>query len=165
MDGLNTLEKLFILNALCFNLALLIHFGTRKWHFDWAMRYGWIIYALSIPSALLSMLLLLNHEQWFYWVGGLIYLVWAAFGYYVEYIKRIEWRFALRWSILVPYVSLYLGTVMFYWWPLARIYKPLWYIFAALFVVNTILNVASHKTPAVSKKLFTALQVKQGETK
>jgi type IV secretory pathway TrbD component len=34
---------------------------------------------------------------------------------------------------------------MFYWWPLARIYKPLWYISALLFTASTFLNVTSHK--------------------
>lgn len=165
MNALTALEKLYILNALGFNLALLIHFSLRKWYFYQAIRWGWIVYALSIPSAFLSILLLLNHEPWFYALGGLIYLAWAAFGYWVEYIRGIEWRSPIRLPILVPYITLYLGTVMFYWWPLAQLYKPLWYLFTGLFIVNTILNVGSHKAPAESKKVYSALQMKQGGTK
>lgn len=165
MNNLNLLEKLFILNAIIFNSALLIHFATRRWHFERAIRWGWIVYALSIPSAFLSSLLLLNHEPWFYWIGGFIYLVWAAFGYIVEYVRGIEWRSPVHTLILVPYISLYLGTVMFYWWPFAQIYKPLWYLFAGFFVVNTILNLASHKAPAAPKELFSTTKVSPGEIK
>ena len=43
-----------------------------------------------------------------------------------------------------PYVTLYLVTLMFYWWPLGLLGRPLWYAFGALFVMSTILNVTSH---------------------
>jgi len=41
-------------------------------------------------------------------------------------------------------VFLYLGTTMFYWWPLFRLSLPLWVGFTVLYVVGTILNVTSH---------------------
>ena len=79
------------------------------------------------------------------WLGGFLYLVFGAFGYTVEYAWGITtWRDPLRWSILLPYVSLYLATVMFYWWPLAQVSKPLWVVAAVLFVLHTVLNAASH---------------------
>jgi hypothetical protein len=138
------LEILFVSWSFLFQLILIIHFAVRKWHFDLAMRFGWIVYALSIPAGLICMFFLLNGQSWYYWLGGLIYLVWAAYGYRVEYVRQIEWRSSVRWSILGPYVTLYLATVMFYWWPLALIYKPLWYAYAILFLASTILNVTSH---------------------
>jgi hypothetical protein len=48
---------------------------------------------------------------------------------------------------LSPYVFLFLATTMFYWFPLALIYKPLLYVYAILFVISTVLNVTSHKGP------------------
>ncbi len=51
----------------------------------------------------------------------------------------------MRMSIAGPYVFLYLATVMFYWWPLALVSKPLWYVYAFLFMISTILNVTSHR--------------------
>jgi hypothetical protein len=145
MIPLNIFETLFVLTAFAFQLILIIHFALRKWHFDQAMRFGRFVYKLSIPAATLSLILLLNDQSWYLWLGGFIYLIWAAFGYWVEYIRQIEWRNSVRWSILAPYVTLYLATVMFYWWPLGMIYKPLWYAYAVLFVVSTILNVTSHQ--------------------
>ena len=45
---------------------------------------------------------------------------------------------------MFPYVTLYLVTVMFYWWPLGLLSRPLWFVFAVLFVIGSILNITSH---------------------
>ena len=157
MDGLDNLEILFVASALLFQIVLIIHFALRKWRFNLAMRYGWIVYGLSIPAAAVSVLLALNGKAWSLrmeervllhssaWLGGFIYPIWAIFGYTVEYIRKTKWRDPIRWPIFGPYVTLYLATVMFYWWPLALISKPLWYVYAVLFIVSTVLNVTSHK--------------------
>jgi hypothetical protein len=91
------------------------------------------------------MLLLLNGKAWSLWLGGVIYLVWAIYGFAVEYIKKIQWRNPIRLPIFGPYVFLYLAAVMFYWWPLGLISKPLWYVYAVLFIASTTLNITSHK--------------------
>lgn len=145
MFGLDKLDALFVIWAFLFQFVLIIHFALRKWHFDVAMRYGPIVYALSIPAVTISMVLLLGGRIWSLWLGGFIYLVWAIFGYFVEYVRKIQWRSPIRWQVLGSYVFLYLAAVMFYWWPLALIRRPLWYVYAALFVVSTILNATSHK--------------------
>ena len=150
MFDLDLYEILFLTSAFILQLILVTHFALRKWRFGQAMRFGRIVYALGIPYAILSIFLLRNGMQWFFGLGGFIYLAWAIFGYTIEYVKRIEWRNSLRWSILIPFVILYLATVMFYWWPLALIYKPLWYVYTVLFLINTYLNVTSHKTGASS---------------
>jgi len=144
MQGLDSLEILFVVSAFLFQIVLIIHFALRKWHFDLAMRYGWIVYALSVPAATVSVLLLLGGKPWSLWLGGFIYLIWATLGYIVEYVKDIRWRSPIRWSIFAPYIFLYLATVMFYWWPLGLVSRPLWYMYAVLFVISTILNVTSH---------------------
>ena len=145
MFGLDCLEISFGFWAFLFQIVLIIHFALRKWRFETAMRYGPIVYALSIPAVALSISLLLGGKTWGLWIGGFIYLIWAVYGFWVEYVKRIQWRNPIRWSIFGPYVFLYLATVMFYWFPLALISKPLWYVYAALFVISTILNATSHK--------------------
>jgi hypothetical protein len=145
MFGLDHLDALFVISAFLFQIALIIHFALRKWRFDLAMRYGPVVYALGIPAAFVSFLILLGGKSWTLWLGGFLFLTWAIFGYTVEYVKRIEWRDPIRWSIFGPYIFLYLATVMFYWWPLAPLYKPSWYAYAMLFMVSTILNLTSHK--------------------
>ncbi len=157
MASLDSYQIFFTVCAFAFQLILVAHFSLRKWRFDLAMRYGRVVYALSLPAALLSVYLLQGGKQWSLWLGGFIFLAWALYGYTVEYILQVEWRTSWRWPVLVPYVALYLATVMFYWWPLALVYKPLWYIYAVLFLASTYLNVTSHR-----KAGQPALEVKFG---
>lgn len=145
MITLNSYEMTYIITAFLFQVALITHFALRKWRFDQAIRYGRVVYALSIPAVAVSIVFIFNHQPWFLWLGGLLYLIWAVYGYWIEYVREIEWRNSLRWSVLVPYITLYLATVMLYWWPVAQIYKPLWYVFTLLFISSTFLNVTSHK--------------------
>jgi hypothetical protein len=146
MSASGNLQLLFMVCGFALQVVLIIHFCLRKWLFDvYIMKYGWVVYALSIPAAGVSVALLLAGATWWLWLGGFLYLVWAIYGYLVEYAARIEWRSPIRWSLFGPYVFLYLATIMFYWWPLALIRKPLWYAYAVLFVISTILNVTSHR--------------------
>ena len=73
-----------------------------------------------------------------------IFLVWAILGFTAEYVFKIQWRNPIVWPIFIPYVTLYLGTIMFYWFPVGMLSKPLWYLYAALFAVSTYLNITSH---------------------
>jgi hypothetical protein len=139
---------LFAAWAILFQVVLIVHFALRKWAFDrYIYPYGWIVYALGVPAALISLILLQRGETWSLWLGGFIYVVWAAYGYVVEYVMRIQWRNPIRWPVLGPYVLLYLATVMFYWWPLGLVRRPLWYAYAALFAISTFLNITSHQRP------------------
>ena len=145
MLGLDNLDMLFIAWAFLFQIVLVIHFAVRKRYLQrYTLRAGWIVYALSVPAVAISIVLLLGGKTCAFWLGGFLFLVFAAYGYRVDYVKGIEWRKPLVPSIMFPYVSLYLGTVMFYWWPLALLSRPLWFAFAALFVIGTVLNVTSH---------------------
>lgn len=143
---MSNLELLFVIWAFTFQSVLIIHFALRKWAFEVVQRYGWIVYALSIPAAIISVALLVGGLSWSFWLGGFLYLIWAAYGYRTEYIeKNTTWRSPLYWPVAGPYVTLYLATIMFYWWPLGLIERWMWYLYAILFVVSTILNVTSHK--------------------
>jgi hypothetical protein len=140
-------KNLFVASAFLFQLVLIGHFALRNRRFELAIRYGPVVYALCIPASAVSLLLLLGGMPWSFWTGGFIYLVWGLFGYSVEYVRKVEWRNPIRWPIFGPYVFLYLATVMFYWWPLALIWKPFWYGYALLFIISTLLNFSSHKGP------------------
>ena len=145
MSDLDNWDKLFVVWAFLFQVVLIVHFTLRKPFFgSYTLRFGWIIYALCIPAVVISVILLLGGKSWSFWLGGFLFLLYAAFGYWVDYVMKVPWRNPLRLSIMFPYVLLYLGTVMFYWWPLGLLSRPLWFVFAILFVIGTILNVTSH---------------------
>lgn len=145
MSSWDNLDTLFIVWAFLFQIVLIVHFSLRKRFFDsYTKKYGWIVYALCIPAVVISIILLLGGKSWSFGLGGFFFLVFAVFGYWIDYVRQIPWRKPLRRSIMFPYVFLYLATVMFYWWPLALISRPLWYVYAILFVIATILNIRSH---------------------
>jgi hypothetical protein len=145
MYSLDKLDILFVTWGFFFQVVLIVHFAVRKWRFKTAIRYGWVVYALGIPAAAISLVLLAAGKPWWLWLGGFLCLAWSAFGYWVEYVRKIEWRQPIVASIFAPYISLYLATIMFYWWPMRLLYKPLWYAFTVLFIISTVLNVTSHK--------------------
>ena len=145
MLGLDGLDTLFVVWAFSFQLILILHFALRKRFFEsYTLKIGWIVYALCIPAVIISITILLSGKSWSFWLGGFLFLIFAAYGYWVDYVKGIQWRNPLDRSIMFPYVTLYLATIMFYWWPLALLSRSLWYVFAVLFVIGTVLNITSH---------------------
>jgi hypothetical protein len=145
MSDLDNLDKLFIVWAFFFQIVLIVHFALRKPFFEsYTVKYGWIVYALCIPAVIISLLLLRGGKSWSFWLGGFLFLLYAAYGIWIDYVLKIQFRNPLRLSVAIPYVFLYLSTVMFYWWPLGLLSRPLWFAYAILFVVATFLNITSH---------------------
>ena len=145
MFGLDRLDTLFVIWAFTLQIVLIAHFAVRKRFFEsYTVKYGWLVYALCIPSIAVSIILLLGGKSWTYWLGGFLFTVYAAYGYWIDFIKQIPWRNPLRKDIMYPYVTLYLVTIMFYWWPLYPLSLLLWIVYAVLYVIATILNITSH---------------------
>ena len=147
MAGLDNLDILFVVWAFLLQIVLVIHFALRKWRFDVSIHYGPLVYALGIPSTVVSLILLIGGKSFEFWLAGFLCLIWAIFGYTVDYLKAVQWRSPIRWPVAIPYVFLYLATIMFYWWPLGQFGRPLWFAYAVLFGVGTWLNISSHKAP------------------
>lgn len=145
MFGLDAFETLFIVWAFLLQTLLITHFAIRKPLFEsYTLKYGWLVYALCFPALIVSLVLLVDGKSWFFWLGGFLFLAFSAFGYWIDYVKGISWRKPLRKDIMFPYVTLYLAAIMFYWWPLATLHRPLWFVFAVLFIMGTVLNLTSH---------------------
>ena len=145
MFGLDRLDTLFVIWAFTLQIVLIVHFAVRKRFFDsYTVKYGWLVYALCIPGIVVSIILLLGGKSWTFWLGGFLFVIYAAYGYWIDFVKQIPWRNPLRKDIMYPYVTLYLVTIMFYWWPLYPLSLPLWIVYAILYVIATILNITSH---------------------
>ena len=144
-SSLDKLDRLFIVWAFLLQVILIIHFAIRKPLMEsYTEKFGWIVYAPCVPAVVISIILLRGGKNWSFWLGGFLFVLFAAFGYWVDYVKQFPFRNPLNWSIVFPYVTLYLATIMFYWWPVGLLNRPLWYLYAVLFVISTILNIASH---------------------
>jgi hypothetical protein len=144
MSGLDRFDNLFVITAFFIQIVLLIFFALRKWMIDTAMQVGWIVYALAVPALIISVLLLMNGKSWYFWLGGFLYTAWAILGYIVDVARPVAWRSPVYWPVFIPYVLLYLSSMMFYWFPVGNVYRPLWFVYAVLLVISTILNSTSH---------------------
>ena len=144
-NKLDRLDKLFVVWAFLLQIVLIVHFAIRKPLFDsYTVMYGWIVYAFCIPAVVISVILLRGGKGWSFYLGGFLFLFYAMFGFGVDYVAQIPFRNPLQLSIAIPYVFLYLATVMFYWWPLWRLSRLLWILYAILYIIATILNITSH---------------------
>jgi hypothetical protein len=137
-------NPVFVFWAFFLQFVLITHFAVRKINLGVAIQYGWMVYSLSIVGLLVSIYQLSQGKNWIFWVGGIIFPIWATLGFGVEYVFDISWRTPINWRIFIPYVLLYLATIMFYWWPLGEINKVFWYVYAILFAISTLLNITSH---------------------
>lgn len=152
MPVFDRLDTLYILFAFLVQIFLIIHFAMRRRSLERAIRNGPLVYALGIPALLLSIAQVMAGKPWYFWLAGVLFSIFCLFGYIVEYVLRINWRQPAIWSVFVPYVALYLGAICFYWWPLARLDRRLWFAYTILFLVSTAFNVISHKTEARAKE-------------
>jgi hypothetical protein len=139
------LDRLFLIWAFTLQVILIVHFAVRKPFFDsYTLKYGWIVYALCIPAAGISVILLRGGKTISFWLGGLLFIAFAAFGFWADYLAGITFRTERHLPVLIPYILLYLSTVMFYWWPVGMLSKALWVIYGILFLIATVLNITSH---------------------
>jgi hypothetical protein len=137
-------DRLFVATAFVLQILLLTYFALRRLNFGLALRWGWLIYALAIPACLVSLLLLTVGKPWQFWLAGFLYAVFTIFGYTVDLARPITWRSPIYLPVFTPYVLLFLGSQMFYWFSLALIQRPLWFVYAVLFAASSVLNITSH---------------------
>ena len=145
MTSLKDLNRIFIAWSFFYLAVLIIHFAIRKVFFEsYTQQYGWWVYLLGVPAATVALLMFKGGMTWSYSVGGLLCLAFSAFGYYIDYILAVPWRNPINPPLAIPYVTLYLGTIMFYWFPFGMINRRLWYVYGVMFALSTFLNIASH---------------------
>lgn len=140
--------------AIASQTILLTYFACRRWFLPIAEKYGWAAYAFGVIGLAVGVWLLLVGSPWQLFVGPTLFAAWAAFGLWVDVIRRMQWRPTtdshqpLRWNVLGPYITLYLAAQMFLWWPLWDRWRLGWAIYLVLFIANTGLNIAGHFRPA-----------------
>lgn len=138
--------------AITSQAILLAFFASRRWYRAIAERCGWIAYGFGALGLTVGTWLTVVGAPWRLFAGPLLFAVWAGYGSWVDLFRRIEWRpmadsitrRPIQWSVLGPYITLYLAGQMFLWWPLWNYWRPGWLVYLVLFVANTALNLAGH---------------------
>lgn len=133
--------------AIASQVVLLSYFVARRLRGREADRHGWLAYAFGAVGLPTGLGLLLNGAPWQLFAGPILFAAWAAFGGWADRLARVEWRDPIRWSVFGPYVFLYLAAQMFLWWPMWDRWLTGWFVYLALFVANTGLNMVGHFGP------------------
>ena len=94
---------------------------------------------------ILGILFLAGDQPWYIVAAPLVNSIWAAFGYYVDTYRQIEWRSPPRWPVFIPYVGLFMASQFFFWIPLWYIGLEYWIAYGAMYFINTALNSYSHR--------------------
>jgi len=141
----NTLRAVFVIFAFVVQVLLVLNFAVRNWRPALERRYGWVIYALGVAAVLLAVVFALAGQPWLPVVAFLLYAVWAAFGFYVDVYRKIEWRNPLRLPVLLPYVLLFIACQLAFWIPLWYVGRGYWIAYGVFYSVNTGLNFYSHR--------------------
>ncbi len=141
----SAMQWMFVFLAFLVQGILLFNFATRYWKPSIEREYGWLIYAMGFLGLILGVVLAFGGQPWYFVAAPLLYAVWSAFGYSVDVSRRIPWRNPRRWSIFIPYVALFILTQVSFWIPLWYVGLGYWIAYTALYVLNTGLNIFSHR--------------------
>lgn len=135
----------FVVFGLATPVAIIAFFAARRWRPGGAPRMGPAVFAFAGLGLPLGVWLFLDGRSWQLRAGSLLAAGWAAHAASVEPRRPRPMRGRpVLWNMLVRCVALYLFAQVFLWWPLWDIERAAWVVFAVLFVVNTVLNIAGH---------------------
>jgi hypothetical protein len=96
---------------------------------------GYVIVALAIPATLAMIAFWRTRAGWLHWVGPAVFLAFVVLMVLVEYIWQVEFRSPMRYGILVPYLSLFFGSILLMGLPMFRLDRRLWLVTVATTVL------------------------------
>jgi hypothetical protein len=113
------------------NVLQAIGFATRPFVPWLNPALGLLISLLAIPATWAVSRLVANHAGPLLVAGPIVFDLFVAFHILVEYILRIPWRDPVVPVILVPYLSLFFGSIFLMGLPMYRLDRRRWAVTAA----------------------------------
>jgi hypothetical protein len=92
---------------------------------------GYGIIALAVPATLALVAFWRARAGWLQWIGPVVYIAFVALMVVVDYIRPVEFRSPVRYSILVPYLLLFFGAILLMGLPMFRMDRRLWLVTVA----------------------------------
>ena len=100
---------------------------------------GFAIIFLAVPALIALIAFFLEGADWIHRIGPLVFLVFIIMLIVVDYLRPVEFRAPARPEILVPFLILFFGGILFMELPMFRINRPLWLVTA----VTTLFHLVS----------------------
>jgi len=145
MNSNTTHTHIFVCFAFLIQGLLILDFLARNWQPDLERKYGWIIYALGLVGIVLGIIYLKGGAPWYMSAAPLVFAAWAAFGFAIDILFKIEWRSPILWPVFIPYVLLFMASQFAFWIPMWYVGTWYWVAYTITYTINTILNIYSHK--------------------
>jgi hypothetical protein len=92
---------------------------------------GYVMIALAVPATLAIVAFGRARAGWRQWGGPAVYLAFVALMVVVDYVWPVEFRYPMRYSILVPYLLLFFGAILLMGLPMFRMDRRLWLVTVA----------------------------------
>lgn len=92
---------------------------------------GFVIMLLTIPAMIALVAFIREGASKIHWIGPVLFLIFIILLLVVDYIRPVEFRSPARPEILVPFLVLFFGGILFMGLPMFRINRSLWLVTAA----------------------------------
>ncbi len=92
---------------------------------------GLVMIALALPAAVTLIAFLRVKADWRQWIGLVVYILFIIMLVCIEYIWHVEFRSPVRYTILVPYLLLFFGSILLMGLPMFRLNWRLWLVTVA----------------------------------
>ncbi len=99
---------------------------------------GFVIILLAIPAMIALIAFFLEGANWIHRIGPILFLAFIVLLLVVDYLRPVEFRSPARPEILVPFLVLFFGGILFMGLPMFRINRTLWLVTATTTVFHLI---------------------------
>jgi hypothetical protein len=96
---------------------------------------GYAIVVLAVPSTVALVAFVRAGAGWLYWAGPILFLAFVSLMVVVDYARPVEFRSPMRYEVLVPYLGLFFGAILFMGLPMYRLNRQLWLVTVATTVL------------------------------
>ncbi|MGB5303825.1 MAG: hypothetical protein WBO43_09870 [Gemmatimonadota bacterium] len=112
-----------------------VHTGTM----DVNRGLGYLMIALAIPAIAALAAFVRTDAGWFHWIGPAVFVAFIILMVVVDYARPVEFRSPMRYDIVVPYLTLFFGSILLMGLPMYTMSRSLWLVT----VVTTVLLLGS----------------------
>lgn len=112
-----------------------VHTGTM----DVNRGLGYLMIALAIPAIAALAAFVRTDAGWFHWIGPAVFVAFIILMVVVDYARPVEFRSPMRYDIVVPYLTLFFGSILLMGLPMCTMSRSLWLVT----VVTTVLLLGS----------------------